>query len=289
MSPSFLARRDDGLPLFAVFDILQGLALFALVISILPPLFSRSVSRMRSWHTLLISCIAYCGSYLLLLGHQSRNGPTPAFSLCMYQSGLIYAGPPTVAAAAMVFVLELYFRLNSALEHKALNERWIKFFPFVPVAAHLAIFWVAVTVGLDDLEHVLRHDTGVYCHIDNSVPTTITGVTVVLFLAIMLLIEVYTIYRVWKRRGLRGFNVFSSVNSDLFPLSMFLRTATYTISGGLGIVLTDVFMNTDNNPNILLLLPLIPFSVALVFGPHLDTFRFYFFCTRKSMAFEKFP
>lgn len=75
-----------------IFDILQFLALGIAVFTILPPLFSSDVYRMKTWFCLIISCIFYCISFVILVGQQ--DGPQPSFALCTFQAGLIYAAPP---------------------------------------------------------------------------------------------------------------------------------------------------------------------------------------------------
>jgi hypothetical protein len=112
---------ETGAPPYVAFDVLQLLALVLLVAMLLPALLSQSVQRMKTWFNLIVACIIYCISFLLLLGRQS--GQEPPFQLCVFQAGLIYAAPATyvhspfpthttnhfhrVAAAGFAFVIEV--------------------------------------------------------------------------------------------------------------------------------------------------------------------------------------
>jgi len=281
-------RAETGTPQFVVFDVLQLLALVLLVAMLLPALLSRSVNRMKTWFNLIVACVIYCISFLLLLGRQS--GPEPPFQLCVFQAGLIYAAPATVAAAGFAFVIELYFRLSSTLAVTEVKERRITILLFMSPLAHLIVFWVSIFTGLsqpfgeDGSPIVQRSPSGLYCNINSSTPTTVTGVTVILFLALMIVTEVYTVvYLVRKRSGIRGVRF----SSGTFPLSLFIRTASYTLVGGLGIILVDILMNSAASSSgskfaVLDLMAIIPLSVALVFGSQMDIIGVYMFWRKKT-------
>ncbi|KAJ7756491.1 hypothetical protein DFH07DRAFT_820762 [Mycena maculata] len=278
-------RAETGSPLI-VFDVLQLLALVLLAAMLLPALIARSVQRMKTWFNLIVAAIIYCISFLLLLGHQS--GPEPPFALCVFQAGLIYAAPATVAAAGFAFVIELYLRFSSTLAVTELNGRCITILLFLSPIAHLVVFWVSIFTGLSqpigDDPIVQRSASGLYCNINSPVPTTVTGVTVILFIALMIITEVYTIiYLVRRRSGFRGIRL----PSGTFPLSLFIRTASYTMAGGLGIILVDILMNssaeTSSNSRyvVLDLMAIIPLSLALVFGSQADILGVYMFWRKK--------
>lgn len=280
-------RAETGSPPFVIFDVLQILALVLLFAMLLPALLARSVQRMKTWFNLIVACIIYCISFLLLMGRQS--GPEPPFALCVFQAGLIYAAPATVAAAGLAFVVELYLRLSSTLAVTEVKGRRITLLLFLSPFAHLIVFWVSIFTGLSQpvgdngFPIVQRSSSGLYCNINSSVPTTITGVTVILFLALMIIMEVYTVvYLVRRRSGFRGIRL----PSGTFPLPLFIRTASYTLAGGLGIILVDVLMNSaaasSSSPFVVLdLMAIIPLSVALVFGSQMDIIGVYLFWRKK--------
>ncbi|KAJ6576530.1 hypothetical protein DFH09DRAFT_1149593 [Mycena vulgaris] len=283
-----IMRAETGAPPpFVVFDVLQLLALALLFAMLLPAMFSQAVHRMKTWFNLIVACVVYCISFLLLLGHQS--GPEPPFQLCIFQAGLIYAAPATVAAAGLAFVVELYFRLSSTLSVTTVNERRITILLFVSPLAHLIVFWVAIFTGLsqpvgdEGVPIVLRDSSGQYCHINSSIPTTVTGVTVILFIALMIITEVYTVvYLIRRRSGFRGIRL----PTGTFPLPLFIRTASYTLAGGLGIILVDILMNssaaTSGSKYVVTdLMAIIPLSVALVFGSQMDIIGVYMCWRRK--------
>jgi len=272
-------RAETGAPPFVVFDVLQLLALVLLVAMLLPAWLSKSVHRMRTWFNLIVTCIVFCISFLLLLGHQS--GPEPPFQLCIFQAGLIYAAPPTIAAAGLVFVLELYLRLSSTLSASLVNERYVTLLLFISPSAHCLVFWVAIFTGLSQggSRIVNRSSGGLYCHIDSSTPTLTTGVTVIIFVVMMIIAEVYTaVYLFRKRSAFKGIRP----SSGTLPLSLFIRTACYTLAGGLAIILVMI-LNTPNSMFIFMsdFLAIIPLFVALVFGSQWDIVGVYMFWKKK--------
>ncbi|KAJ7429015.1 hypothetical protein FB451DRAFT_1334088 [Mycena latifolia] len=282
MDGLFKRVAETGAPPYVVFDVLQLLALVLLAAMLLPALLSQSVQRMKTWFNLIVACIIYCISFVLLLGRQS--GPEPPFQLCVFQAGLIYAAPATVAAAGFAFVIELYLRLSSTLSMTEVKERRITILLFMSPLAHLIVFWVAIfPIGNNGAPMVQRDPSGQYCHINSGTPTTVTGVTVILFIALMIITEVYTVvYLVRKRSGFRGVRL----PSGTFPLPLFIRTASYTLAGGLGIILVDILMNssvaTSSSKYVVTdLMAIIPLSVALVFGSQMDIIGVYMCWRRK--------
>ena len=87
-NPTMPAETGSLVDEVIIFNILQFLALFLLVITFLPAVFASSVYRMKTWYALLISNAIYCFSFLLLVGHQT--GPEPPLPLCALQAGLMY-------------------------------------------------------------------------------------------------------------------------------------------------------------------------------------------------------
>ncbi|KAJ3898701.1 hypothetical protein F5879DRAFT_591910 [Lentinula edodes] len=75
-----------------------------------------------------------------------------------------------------------------------------------------------------------------FCHINDNLPTTVTGVTVVALLVLMILLELYTVYYLWRLRS-----IFRDLRrrcqcGPIFPFALFVRAGTYTFAGGLGIM-----------------------------------------------------
>jgi hypothetical protein len=274
-------RAETGAPPFVVFDVLQLLALVLLVAMLLPALLSKSVHRMKTWFNLIVACIVYCISFLLLLGHQS--GPEPPFGLCLFQAGLIYAAPSTIAAAGLVFVFELYLRLSSTLSASNVNDRHITILLFISPLTHCIVFWVAIFTALSHGGSLVvqRSTGGLFCDIDSSTPTLTTGISVVVFVILMIIAEVYTgVYLFRKRSAFKGIKP----SSGSFPLSLFIRTACYTLAGGLAIILVMILnMNTPDSMFIFMsdFLAIIPLFVALLFGSQRDIMGVYMFWKRK--------
>ncbi|KAJ7931575.1 hypothetical protein B0H13DRAFT_1958882 [Mycena leptocephala] len=274
---------ETGAPAFIVFDVLQLLALVLLVAMLLPALLSQSVYRQKSWFNLVVACVFYCISFLLLLGHQS--GPEPPFPLCIFQAGLIYAAPPSyaidtpsslsdpqihrVAAAGLVFVAELYLRLSSTLCARQVNERHVTILLFISPLAHFIVFWVAIFTGLSRGGSLLVHRStgGLYCDIDSSTPTLTTGITVIVFVIMMIIGEIYTaVYLFRKRSAFKGIKA----SGGTFPLPC------------VAIILV-LILNTSNSIFIVMsdFLAIIPLFVALVFGTQRDIIGVYMFWKKK--------
>jgi len=279
MDPSvpLLRRAGPSMEVILAFDIVMGVTFFFLIFSTLVAWFT-GVQRIKMWYLLQLTSAGYCLSFLFLLGHQT--GPEPPLHFCAYSAALIYAAPPAAASAALFFVIELHLRLSSALISKTMSDKFIYWVAWGIPFSHGLVFWVSLTVGIADPSKIQRDPSGVYCHIvDNKLPTLLAGTFVLVFLAAMLIMEVLTVVHLVQRRAaVRAIRV---RGSD-FPLSLFIRTVLYTISGGFGIIMVDVLMNVSNTITVLLL-ALIPLSVAIVFGTQAMIFRATFCCQFRRM------
>ncbi|KAJ7773346.1 hypothetical protein B0H16DRAFT_1512058 [Mycena metata] len=277
---ALFSRAETGAPPYVAFDILIMLALVLLIAMLLPALLSRSVHRMKTWFNLVVVCIVYCISFLLLLGHQS--GPEPPLQLCIFQAGLIYAGPTAVAAAGFVFVVELYLRLSSTLSASQVNERHVTVLLCISPLAHSIVFWVAIFTGISEGgSRVQRGPGGLYCDIASSTPTLTNGISVIVFVLMMIVVEIYTVVYLFRKRS--ALKVVEPVEGS-FPLSLFIRTACYTLAGALSIILV-VILNSPGSEKAIFesdFMAIIPLFVALVFGSQRDIIGVYMFWKKKN-------
>ncbi|KAI3614018.1 hypothetical protein WG66_010831 [Moniliophthora roreri] len=278
-----LGSRGGGqgrLAPFIIFDVLHGSALFLLLLTILPPLVSKSVRRMKTWYALMVSSIMFSSSFLLLLGQQS--GPSPAFGVCVYQAGLIYATPATLSAAGLTFVIEVCLFLRIPPPPMTSPERH----SFTGDSAPLSLVKSLTMQGSICSVYRIRR-------LSSDSPTECTvmwilefpvGVTVVLMLIAMILMEFFTISRLWHRRK-NCTDIRVNGSDGHYPLQSFIRITVYTLIGGLGIVLVDLLVNTlsDDSTAALCLLAVVPLSVALLFGTQMDIISFYM-CRRKKWS-----
>ncbi|KAJ3807697.1 hypothetical protein F5876DRAFT_67910 [Lentinula aff. lateritia] len=76
-----------------------------------------------------------------------------------------------VAAAGLAFIVELYLRLFTTLTSRKLDKRLI------------------TATGISKQHTVQRNTQQMFCHINDNLPTTVTGVTVVALLVLMILLE----------------------------------------------------------------------------------------------------
>ncbi|KAK0189879.1 hypothetical protein F5146DRAFT_1200843 [Armillaria mellea] len=115
--------------------------------AIIPAIVVKSICRTKAWFCLLVSCVVYCVSFFLLLGHQS--GPEPPLSLCLINASLVYAGLPLIAAAGLTLIVELYFRLTKSDANDCRVTRTLWCLP----AVHAVVFWIVMLVC-----HLFAHD-----------------------------------------------------------------------------------------------------------------------------------
>lgn len=97
-----------GVPSFVTFDVVLAFALLFLAMTIIPAAMIKSICRTKTWFSLLISCVVYCTSFFLLLGHQS--GPEPPLGLCLINASLVYAGLPSYVYRCSFIILCLLVR-----------------------------------------------------------------------------------------------------------------------------------------------------------------------------------
>ncbi|KAJ4480062.1 hypothetical protein J3R30DRAFT_2573018 [Lentinula aciculospora] len=285
MSDLAVARSEkNGSDAFVVFNILQFTALALLSGTYLSAMFSEKLERMKTWFALMVSCLLYCISFLLLVGHQT--GAIPSLSLCLFQAGLIYAAPPSVAAAGLAFVIELYLRLSTKLTNKTLDRRLITALLFLPAIVHQLIFWIAMFTGLSKQDTVQRDSQQMFCHIENDLPSIVTGVSVVVLVVMMILLELYTVYYLWRARS-----IFRDLRrrcqcGPIFPFALFVRVGIYTLLGGFAIIMVDILLNKNSaashGTGTLDLLAVIPLSIAIVFGTQEDIVEVYKFWRQRS-------
>ncbi|SJL08591.1 uncharacterized protein ARMOST_11957 [Armillaria ostoyae] len=131
--------------------------------TIIPAAMVKSICRTKTWFSLLISCVVYCISFFLLLGHQS--GPEPPFGLCLINASLVYAGLPSIAAAGLILIVELYLRLTSTMSD--VDKRRVTRMLWCPPVVHAVVFWAVMVYGLSDVTKVERDKTGFYCLVDH--------------------------------------------------------------------------------------------------------------------------
>ncbi|KAJ3732184.1 hypothetical protein DFJ43DRAFT_1182676 [Lentinula guzmanii] len=278
-----MATREEQEPYYVVFDILQFTALALISATYLSALFSQKLQRMKTWFALMISCLLYCISFVLLVGHQT--GPSPSLDLCLFQAGLIYAAPPSVAAAGLAFVVELYLRLTTTLTQRRLDNRIITGLLFMPPVVHQIIFWIAI-LGFPKPDIVHRNQQQMFCDIGDDIPTTVTGITVIVLIAMMILLELYTIYYLWSVRS-----VFRDLRKrcecgPIFPFALFVRVGIFTFAG-------DILLNKrsalSGGAGTIDLMAVIPLTIALVFGTQEDIVQIYKFWKKKGPLEDTSP
>ncbi|KAK0433447.1 hypothetical protein EV421DRAFT_1910124 [Armillaria borealis] len=260
-----------GVPTFVTFDVVLAFALFFLAMTIIPAAMVKSICRTKTWFSLLISCVVYCISFFLLLGHQS--GPEPPLGLCLINASLVYAGLPSIAAAGLILIVELYLRLTSTMSD--VDERRVTRMLWCPPVVHAVVFWVVMVYGLSDVTKVERDKTGFYCLVDHPASYLVPAAFVFFFTMNMLCLEGYTVLYLLRERKLSFLDVIRYFGSMApVPLKLFVRCSLYTlvICGIIILVMTDLSGLSTKH-----FLAFIPLSIAILFGSHADILRVYMF------------
>ncbi|KAK0492279.1 hypothetical protein EDD18DRAFT_508735 [Armillaria luteobubalina] len=270
---------DAGQSVVAVFNCLQLLGLTLLLIVLVPALFSTRIHRMRTWHGMIISGIAYnlCYMPLMILGQQT--GPPPSFAICLFQSCLIYCAPVLIMSFTLVFLVDLFLVFNRVMYGSALaSSDWTyKILIGVPSIIYAGVFSATLWKGVQQRETIKRDDANLYCHSSASSPTIITATFVLLEAVTMTILEVYMVFMVWRtKRRLKSIGA----NSDLsatFPLSLFFRTLAFGVYVlfSIGITTASLFPSGANSPYWKLALTSPPIGMALTFGMQKDIIAFY--------------
>lgn len=232
---------------------------------------------MKTWFSLLCTNIIYCLVHLLLLGQQT--GPPPKTGLCLLQAGLMYAAPPTLAAAATIFVLELYLRLVAAVRGTQFKEGPIYVMIWGLPAVPTIIFWVDGLIGVFNLAAVKRRPNGLFCHIEMYPPTLITGATTTLLILGMLWFEVLIIILLARQGCFEAGEMGNVKIGDGFPRSLFVRMIVISVTG-LGAVIAIAVINLENlqgDPSsaTLISLAIMPLSVSGLLLTQKDILAFY--------------
>ncbi|KAF7300594.1 hypothetical protein HMN09_00944400 [Mycena chlorophos] len=277
MNPTSLLQRAGPISSKAAivaFDVILFVSLAA-QLAIIAIVRVARLERMKTWYLLLVSGVMFSFSFVFLVGHQT--GPEPPLNYCTFSAGLIYAAPPMTAAAALFLVIELHLRLSSTLYGTKISDKFIYWAFGIVMLSQALPFWTALFVGLSDPSMIQRDPSGLYCHVAGSkVPTLLTGTILILCVSIMFFMEASTVYHLLRqRKNVKPIKV--QVRASDFPYHLFVRTLLYTLAAGFAVVAAVVMNLYDDNVSVNLV-PIIPVSVAVVFGTQQDMLRIIFCC-----------
>lgn len=263
--------RTLAIPPIVGFDVVLAFALLFLTMTIIPAVMVKSIRRSKTWFSLLIFCMVYCISFFLLLGRQS--GPVPPLWLCLISASLVDAGLPSISAAGLILMVELYFRLTSTMSDA--DERRVTRMLWCPLVVHVVVFWVIMAFGLSDMKKVERVHSGFYCHVDHPASFLIPAILIFFFTINMFSLEGFTIVYLLRERNLSFLDVIRCFGSMApVALKLFVRCFLYTlvICGMVIIVMTHLCGLSTMH-----LLPFVPLSIAILFGSQADILRVYMF------------
>jgi len=264
-----------------LFDLLEGSMFLLLGFMLSTALFSKTVTRGRTWFFFIASTMIGSLSYLLLLGNQ--GAPNPPFGVCLVQAAAIYASNPLITWAALALMLELFLNLSAAIRFRSqIDRRWGIAFILVPITIYVIIFVWVVASGLSQRELLEPNPSGMYCHIKSSSNSGFINpymISAVLTVFAEILIAVFcglTIRSLLQHRKRTG----SFVDDDSFSLPMFVRRSTLVAALSIiGIVMAGTsFAKSSDSPLWSLALPLMPMTVVIIFGSQADLLRVWFPC-----------
>ncbi|KAL0954454.1 hypothetical protein HGRIS_003430 [Hohenbuehelia grisea] len=272
--------------LIAAFNATQIVALVLLVLILLPTILSPYVHRSVAWINIIISWIYSCVGFLLIIGHQ--YGKEPPFKLCLAQSLMIYSAPAMNASACLAFALELFLNVRSSLEGRPWRGKLLlAIFPYiVPLMICIEVF----VLGITNRNGVSKNLPSMYCHLESSLPSQITGAVVILFeLAIFPVVGMTTVffYRNWH--AFRSMQIRQSV----VPLRMIIRFAIFCLLPIPVLALSFCILkfpdsSTAEETGILTVaIGTLPIAASLIFGTSADLFRAWMFWKKDEPPFRR--
>ncbi|KAH8833268.1 hypothetical protein DL96DRAFT_1677449 [Flagelloscypha sp. PMI_526] len=268
--------------IIAGYNILQCLGFLATSCITLTAYFSRRIQRSRNWYLAMAMWtwwnIPY--SLLMLSGHQLdvKKVPVPPRALCTIQAAFIYASPSSAAFANVGIIGHISSLLFETLYEKAgLSRKVSRSLFYLPLICYATIFFISLSVGIDNLSKVDRSASGAYCHIDVPVPFRVSAGACLIAAGLNLLLEVFTFALLWKHRA---WVKRMRTSSSPVPISLFIRAVCFSIGSIIGSIISGRTISSNGtfeNPVVVLITAAIPLLAAVTFGTQRDILRVWMF------------
>ncbi|KAJ3560289.1 hypothetical protein NP233_g10935 [Leucocoprinus birnbaumii] len=113
--------QSDWENILIAYNVLSIFSVLLIIVTLLPPLLSRSVHRRLPWYSHMLSWLVFSAALLVLMGHQTDKKP-PA-ELCFLQSALLYATPPLIAFSMACYLLDITLQVATLLDKKSLLRK----------------------------------------------------------------------------------------------------------------------------------------------------------------------
>ncbi|KAJ3574174.1 hypothetical protein NP233_g1931 [Leucocoprinus birnbaumii] len=262
--------------LVVLFDSIVLVSAVLSLCTFLPAILSRKVQRSIGWYSLMTAWLVYTISYGLLIGKQ--EGPEPAFGLCLFQALLVYAVPPLVSTGMTCYYIEFYLIISGLRSgDPRAPSLWRRFWlVIIPWFIFLGIILEVVLLVFAGkrLDRVERAGNNFYCHLSDNTPNLVTASTVITNMVILLPLEVWTGYIMYRNWDI--FRRLSRMDRQIF-LTVYLRLMICTVAAVIAFafsMLAFVFPEPDATS---LVYPTLPIFIAFAFGTQKDLLRAWLF------------
>ncbi|KAH8833269.1 hypothetical protein DL96DRAFT_1585563 [Flagelloscypha sp. PMI_526] len=274
----------------AIYNILQILGFLANSSIALTAYFSRRVHRSSNWYMAILLWAWWNIPYLLLMftGYQlsRKDVPVPPRALCTIQAALIYATPSSAGFATFGILGQIASLLFEILYEKpGLSQKVSRSLLCIPVIGYVAIFFISLSVGIDNSSEVKRSATGAYCNMSHPLPSVVSAIACLASVVLILLLELFTFALLWKHRA---WVKRMKTGSRPIPISLFIRVACFSSGPIAGTIfsISSIGSKTTNGPyqkpTIMVLTAGFPLLAAVALGTQRDILRVWMFWKRPS-------
>ncbi|KAJ7879906.1 hypothetical protein B0H14DRAFT_2707834 [Mycena olivaceomarginata] len=260
---------------------LEIAAIIFIGLGILPALCTGRVSRTITWYSFMFSWMWYSVANVILAGRQSST--EPSFSLCLFQSGLIYASPVFISATGLAFIIELYLRLGSPIPDLPLSRSRLVPLIVLPILLNCTVFLEVIIYGLHNKSTVRLNSLRLYCHIETDVQTTFASLLVILLLVPVIIIEALTATMLYCKYK----HIHNNEASSPFSLTLFIRTVFFTFIVTIGLTIGAIDLRSPSHilqAGQMTAQASVPVTCALVFLTQTDIVRSWSLRRRSSSA-----
>ncbi|KAH8799254.1 hypothetical protein DL96DRAFT_1638157 [Flagelloscypha sp. PMI_526] len=272
--------------LVAGYNLLNILGFVVLSSIVFTAYFSPGIHRSRNWYMAMFIWIWWCIPYSMLIGRQldTEDKPPPK-ALCTFQASLVYASPPSVISANFALLAQIFSLLTETLyQRKGLEKKVSSVLLCLPIVVYVTIFFISLTVGIDNPSLVGRSSTATYCNIKHTVPSSVSSVACISFAIMLLLLEAVTFSLLYRHRN---WVKQMKTSASPAPISLIVRIAFFSIGPIIAAILGGSSIGTQtlfDNPSIVLVTAASPLLAAAIFGTQNDILNVWMFWRRSGAA-----
>jgi hypothetical protein len=256
-----------------IFDVVAVTATISLALILAPAVFSPNVQRSKAWLSMITTLMIFPLLYLLNVGSQFHAGEAP-IGLCILQTGLIYAGPPTCTTSVLCFITDMTLGLRAMILNRTRGKFFMYALLFLPSIVFATVFFEAIAL-VNSKRGVHFDFPHMFCESDDKGPQVKVSATLtVVSLVLTLCMEVWVVvllYRNWT-----AVRSFKRTRTD-FQLEVMIRLGVFTLVVGFAGVLGAVALpnNLEGGAVWNIFLVTVPLLAALAFGTRRDIMSVY--------------